>query len=127
MKTILLCVMLVALSGACWGQAVTRVAADCKIYISEPNTPAANLCVGYIKGTVDEMEGETFINDSRNGLVVGRWHNAGLDQIIRLFIKYTDTYPELRKELFIGTVLRRAGMAENIYVTKPLNTFVGAK
>jgi len=119
--------MLILLAGTAWSQSVTRVVDDCKVYVSKPNTAVANLCVGYIKGTVDEMEGETFINNERNGLVVGRWHNAELDQIIRLFIKYTEAHPELRKELFIGTVLRRVGMTEGIYVTKPLNNFSEAK
>jgi hypothetical protein len=79
-------------------------------------------CFTYIKGIVDEMEGElAWGDDNHTKLVTGGWPDGGIatDQALRVFVKYANDNPvTLNKPA--TTILRQSVEAAGLYTYTPV-------
>jgi hypothetical protein len=132
----LLLVFAACLGLATRGQAATNPSAEqvkkgCETYIAAKSTGKCDTadhlkqgegCFTYIKGVVDEMEGElAWGDDSHTKLVMGNWSGGGIatDQALRVFVKYANDNPiTLNKPA--TAVLRQSMEAAGLYVYSPV-------
>ena len=105
--------------------------ADCKDYVkaqdngkttydSSTQAQAASRCIGYVKGFMDESQGEAFARSGSNIVLVGTWQNITADQEIRVFVKYVVANPESLNKDAVFT-LRESADSAGLYKYHNIN------
>lgn len=75
-------------------------------YADQTEAVKGFVCLSYVRGIVDESEGESWSLDSKD--VLGRWESDRINQVIRVFLKFVADNPEMLNKPAHAVVLASA-------------------
>jgi Ssp1 endopeptidase immunity protein Rap1a len=104
---------------------------DCDAYVAvqdqhdDGQARAADRCLAFVDGVMDESTGEMFFeDDTRTALVIGTWQGVTLNQQIRVFIKYVNANPGVMSKPAVQVMLKSAAAAK-LYSLEPCEAGAG--